>query len=51
MTKAQQMFESIMCTKGHTNFGQTVHGRYVVPSLQVRWVYFRLGWEMREVTK
>ena len=26
-------------------------GKYLVPSLQIRWAYFQLGWEMREVTK
>lgn len=50
MTQAQKVFEAIMRTKGHTDF-QMVKGRYTNPSMQTRWSYFQLGWEMREVTK
>lgn len=49
MTKAQQVFEALMRSKGHANF-ELRKGRYIVPALQVRWVYFQFGWEMREVT-
>jgi hypothetical protein len=50
MTKAQQVFEAIMATKGHDNFAMSAKGKYLVPALQLRWSYFQLGWEMREVT-
>jgi hypothetical protein len=50
MTKTQQMFEAIMRVKGHTDFTMSETGKYVIPSLQTRWNYFQLGWEMREVT-
>jgi hypothetical protein len=50
MSKAQKMFEAIMRTKGHTDFSMNKTGKYNVPALQVRWGYFQLGWEMREVT-
>lgn len=48
MTKAQQVFEALMRIKGHDNFDMR-KGRYSVPALQMRWSYFQLGWEMREV--
>jgi hypothetical protein len=48
MTKAQQVFEAMMRSKGHTDFNQT-KGRYNVPAMQNRWNYFLLGWEMRSV--
>lgn len=49
MTQAQKMFEAIMRTKGHTDFTM-VNGKYTNTNLVVRWNYFQLGWEMREVT-
>jgi hypothetical protein len=49
MTKAQQIFEAIMRTKGHTDFTQD-KGRYTNPSMQTRWNYFQMGWEMSKVT-
>jgi hypothetical protein len=49
MTKAQKVFEAIMRTKGHTDFAQ-VKGRYTNASLQTRWIYFQMGWEMAQVT-
>jgi len=39
-----------MRVKGHTDFTMTSTGKYKTPALQVRWSYFQLGWEMREVT-
>ena len=48
MTKAQQVFEAMMRAKGYTNFSGT-KGRYSVPTMQTRWNYFLLGWEMRGV--
>jgi hypothetical protein len=50
MSKSQQVFEAIMATKGHDNFAMSAKGKYLVPALQLRWSYFQLGWEMREVT-
>jgi len=48
MTKAQQVFEAMMRSKGYTDFNQ-VKGKYTNPSVVVRWNYFLLGWEMRGV--
>jgi hypothetical protein len=50
MTKAQQVFEALMRSKGHTEFNTNAAGRYSVPALQMRWTYFQTGWEMRGVT-
>jgi hypothetical protein len=50
MTQAQQVFEAIMATKGHNQFEMSAKGKYLVPALQLRWVYFQLGWEMKGVT-
>jgi len=49
MTHCQKVFEAIMRVKGHTDFGMNGN-KYANSSLQVRWNYFRMGWEMREVT-
>jgi hypothetical protein len=49
MKKAQQVFEAIMRVKGHTDFSKN-GDRYANGNLQVRWNYFRMGWEMKEVT-
>jgi hypothetical protein len=51
MSKAQQVFEAIMATKGHSEFTMSATGKYLVPALQMRWSYFQLGWEMCEVLK
>lgn len=50
MTQAQKMFEAIMRTKGHDDFEMNMKGKYLVPAMQLRWVYFQLGWEMKGVT-
>ena len=50
MTQAQKVFEAIMRTKGHSDF-TIVKNKYKNLSMQTRWNYFQLGWEMREVTK
>ena len=50
MTKAQQMFEAIMQSKGHNDFHKSATGKYLVPSIQTRWVYFKMGWNMCEVS-
>jgi hypothetical protein len=50
MSKAQQVFEALMRSKGHTDFYQSKSGKYVVPALQMRWSYFLMGWEMKGAT-
>ena len=45
----KQTSEAIMRSKGHTDFTQE-KGRYVNLSLQTRWNYFQIGWEMAKVT-
>jgi hypothetical protein len=50
MSKAQAIFEALMRSKGHTDFDMNANGKYSVPSLQTRWSYFQLGWEMKAVT-
>jgi len=47
----REVFEALMRTKGHADFSRTHTGRYAIPSLQTRWSYFQLGWEMRGVSK
>jgi hypothetical protein len=49
MSKAQQVFEALMRSKGYTDFDQA-KGRYTTPAMQVRWTYFRMGWELCGVT-
>lgn len=49
MTQAQKVFESIMRVKGHTDF-TIVKNKYKNLSMQTRWSYFQLGWEMAKVT-
>lgn len=50
MSRSQRMFEAIMRVKGHTDFTMSATGKYLNQSLQQRWTYFAMGWEMREVT-
>jgi hypothetical protein len=50
MSKAQQVFEALMRSKGHTDFNMNATGKYSAPALQMRWSYFQLGWEMKGVT-
>lgn len=50
MTHCQKIFEAMMRVKGHTDFGMSATGKYTNTNLQVRWAYFQMGWEMREVT-
>ena len=49
MSKAQTIFEALMRTKGYTDLTQK-NGRYNSSSVQTRWNYFQMGWEMRGVT-
>jgi hypothetical protein len=51
MNQAQRVFEAVMRGKGYEDFSKSLTGKYLVPSLQVRWPMFLLGWEMREVSK
>jgi hypothetical protein len=48
MTKAQEVFEAMMVAKGYTELEQT-KGRYISPTIQSRWNYFFMGWQMRGV--
>jgi len=50
MTQAQKVFEAVMTSKGYTDFSKSETGKYYNVSLAMRWPYFLLGWEMREVT-
>jgi hypothetical protein len=50
MSQAQVIFEAIMRGKGHTDFNMNSNNKYSVPALQMRWSYFQLGWNMKEVT-
>jgi hypothetical protein len=50
MTHCQKVFEALMRTKGYTDFYQSKSGKYLTPAIQVRWAYFQLGWNMKEVT-
>ena len=45
--EAQKTFEAVMRSGGHTDFRKTATNKYLVPSLQTRWKYFLLGWELR----
>lgn len=35
--------------KGYENLDRLPNGQYVVTSLNTRWNYFLLGWEMRGI--
>ena len=48
MTQAQKVFEAMMVAKGYTDFTQ-VKGKYINPSVVVRWNYFLMGWQLRGV--
>jgi hypothetical protein len=47
MTQAQKTFEAIMMASGNYDFSKVKNDRYAVASLQTRWRYFLLGWELR----
>jgi hypothetical protein len=46
MTKAQQVFEAMMIAKGYTDFDK-INDRYISTSIQTRWIYFLMGWQLR----
>jgi hypothetical protein len=48
MTQAQKVFEALMLAKGYTDFNK-IKDRYINPSVQTRWNYFILGWQLRGV--
>ena len=48
MIQAQKVFEAMMVAKGYTDLTQ-VKGRYTIPTVQTRWNYFLMGWQMRGV--
>ena len=50
MTKAQQVFEAMMVAKGYTDLSKALsktNVKYINPSVQTRWNYFVLGWQLR----
>jgi hypothetical protein len=52
MTQAQKVFEAAMRSKGYADFSKALSKtsvRYINQSVQTRWNYFLLGWEMRGV--
>ena len=46
----REIFEVLMRAKGHPDL-ELKNNRYVNASIQTRWNYFQLGWEMRGATK
>lgn len=50
MTEARQVFEAMMRGNGHADLTRT-GDKYNVPSLQTRWRYFLLGWELATATQ
>ena len=49
--KPMIVFEAIMRSKGHTDFSKSKTNKYLNLGLQNRWVYFQMGWQMREATQ
>lgn len=48
--KSLQVFTAIMYSKGYTAQDLAMEKqRFKNPTVQTRWNYFRLGWEMRGV--
>ncbi len=50
MNEARRVFEAMMRGNGHNDLTRT-GDKYNVPSLQTRWRYFLLGWEMANATQ
>lgn len=48
ISKAQMVFEALMRGRGYTDLSM-VKGKYTATTMQTRWIYFQLGWEMRGV--
>jgi len=47
MKDPRKTFETLMKAKGYEDLSRNEKGNYVLPSIQTRWKYFLLGWEMR----
>lgn len=50
MNEARLIFEAMMRGHGHTDLTRKAD-KYNMPSVQTRWRYFLLGWEMCCATK
>jgi hypothetical protein len=46
VTKAQQVFEAMAIARGYKDM-RMVKGKYVNPSMQTRWNFFLMGWQLR----
>ena len=49
MNDAQKTFEAVMRGQGFKEFAKNEKGQYTNSSVQTRWRYFLLGWEMRGI--
>ncbi len=49
MEEAKKIFEATMMANGFNDFEKRPNGDYNSPSLQTRWRYFFLGWQMRGI--
>jgi hypothetical protein len=47
MRDPRQVFEALMKANGYEDLSKSERGHYSVPTVQTRWKYFLLGWEMR----
>ena len=47
MKDPRKTFEALMRANGYDNLDKNEKGYYVAPSVQTRWKYFLLGWEMK----
>ena len=47
MKGPRETFEALMRANGYQDLSKTEKGHYTVPTVQTRWNYFLLGWEMR----
>lgn len=47
MNQAQKIFEAMMRGRGYKDFAKNTKGEYTNSSIQTRWRYFLIGWEMR----
>jgi hypothetical protein len=47
MTEPQKAFEAMMRVNGKQDLEKNKHGKYANTSVQVRWRYFLMGWELR----
>lgn len=47
MSQAQSVFEAMMRGNGFNDLKKNDKGAYTNSSIQTRWRYFLIGWEMR----